>query len=158
MFPQFPSKVYFPSMECQTFYWSNIQGMTVNDSIKCRCAHSGMTGQVGSLSASVSFFSSPPPPCSFTCPIFRVLFGSCSLRTADAFPVIASLPLRERSDDRKCVCCSQAMALVPCSLLRNCTEMFAMQATKTLDSNIHRIRLYPVGKAIGSHTTSTQFH
>ena len=41
---------------------------------------------------------------------------------------------------------------------RNCTETFAMQATKTLDSNIHRIRLYPVEKAIGSHTTSTQFH
>ena len=36
-----------------------------------------------------------------------------SLRTADAFPVVASLPpknsVRERSDDRKCVCCSQAM-------------------------------------------------
>ena len=35
-----------------------------------------------------------------------------SLRTADAFPVVASLPRkvailrRERSDDRKCVCCS----------------------------------------------------
>ena len=37
-----------------------------------------------------------------------------SLRTADAFPVVASLPpknifRRERSDDRKCVCCSQAI-------------------------------------------------
>ena len=33
-----------------------------------------------------------------------------SLRTADAFPVVASLPPRggERSDDRKCVCGSQA--------------------------------------------------
>ena len=35
-----------------------------------------------------------------------------SLRTADAFPVVASLPplsfRRERKDDRKCVCCSQA--------------------------------------------------
>ena len=31
-----------------------------------------------------------------------------SLRTADAFPVVVSLPRRERSDDRKCVCCSQA--------------------------------------------------
>ena len=34
-----------------------------------------------------------------------------SLRTVDAFPVFASLPpifRRERSDDRKCVCCSQA--------------------------------------------------
>ena len=34
----------------------------------------------------------------------------CSLRTADAFPVVASLPFGggQRSDDRKCVCCSQA--------------------------------------------------
>ena len=35
--------------------------------------------------------------------------------TADAFPVVASLPpifLRERSDDRKCVCCSQATTSV----------------------------------------------
>ena len=42
---------------------------------------------------------------------------STSQRTADAFPVVASLPLkiaifrRERSDDRKCVCCSQATIL-----------------------------------------------
>ena len=38
--------------------------------------------------------------------------GFPSLWTADAFPVVASLPPkngRERSDDRKCVCCSQAM-------------------------------------------------
>ena len=36
--------------------------------------------------------------------------GVCSLRTADAFPVVASLPFGggQRSDDRKCVCCSQA--------------------------------------------------
>ena len=34
-----------------------------------------------------------------------------SLRTADAFPVVASLPPKNSdaiSDDRKCVCCSQA--------------------------------------------------
>ena len=31
-----------------------------------------------------------------------------SLRSADAFPVVASLP--PRSDDRKCVCASQASA------------------------------------------------
>ena len=31
-----------------------------------------------------------------------------SLQTAEAFPVVASLPQRETSDDRKCVCCSQA--------------------------------------------------
>ena len=36
--------------------------------------------------------------------------GVCSLRTADAFPVVASLPFGggQRRDDRKCVCCSQA--------------------------------------------------
>ena len=36
--------------------------------------------------------------------------GVCSLRTADAFPVVASLPFGggQRSDDQKCVCCSQA--------------------------------------------------
>ena len=34
---------------------------------------------------------------------------STGLRTADAFPVVASPPpIRERNDDRKCVCCSQA--------------------------------------------------
>ena len=37
-----PSKVYFRSTEGQTFYWSI---MTIDDSIKCRCANSGMTGQ-----------------------------------------------------------------------------------------------------------------
>ena len=34
----------FPLHESQLFYWSI---MTAVDSIKCRCAHSGMTGQVG---------------------------------------------------------------------------------------------------------------
>ena len=41
-----------------------------------------------------------------------IIFSSkdSSLWTADTFPVVASLPLfrRERSDVRKCVCCSQA--------------------------------------------------
>ena len=32
------------STESQTFYWSI---MTADDNIKCRCANSGMTGQVG---------------------------------------------------------------------------------------------------------------
>ena len=61
--------------------------MTAVDSIKCRCVNSGMTGQVGGfqnrrvcldLSASVSFLSSPPPPRSLTCTIFRAVFDSCS--------------------------------------------------------------------------------
>ena len=34
------------------------------------------------------------------------LIQASSLRTADTFPVVAFR--RERSDDRKCVCCSQA--------------------------------------------------
>ena len=38
---------------------------------------------------------------------FATPFINNSLRTADAFPVVASLP----SSDRKCVCCSQATPL-----------------------------------------------
>ena len=34
-----------------------------------------------------------------------------SLRTADVFPVVASLPPKERSDDRKYVCRSQAESI-----------------------------------------------
>ena len=52
-------------MEGQTFHWSI---MTVDDSIKCRCANSGMTGQVGgfqnpgvSLQAFPSFLPHPVP-------------------------------------------------------------------------------------------------
>ena len=44
---------------------------------------------------------------------FLSVLVTLSLRTADAFSVVASLSpknifRRERSDDRKCVCCSQA--------------------------------------------------
>ena len=38
------SKVHFCSTEAQTFYWSIL---TADDSIKCRCANSSMTGQMG---------------------------------------------------------------------------------------------------------------
>ena len=38
------SEVHFRSTESQTCYRSI---MRANDSIKCRCANSGMTGQVG---------------------------------------------------------------------------------------------------------------
>ena len=43
-------------------------------------------------------------------PLYFVSTKRCSLRSADVFPVVASLPLfgRERSDDRKYVCASQA--------------------------------------------------
>ena len=40
----------------------------------------------------------------------------------------------------------RSLTLVPCSLLQNCTETLAMQATQTLDSTSHRISLYPVEK------------
>ena len=56
----------FPLHEGQLFYWSI---MTAVDSIKCRCAHSGMTGQVGGfqnpgvcLQAFPSFLPHPLSP------------------------------------------------------------------------------------------------
>ena len=59
------SEVYFPSTESQTFYWSI---MTADDGIRCRCANSGMTGQVGGfqnpgvcLQAFPSFLPHPLP-------------------------------------------------------------------------------------------------
>ena len=59
------SEVHFRSTESQTFYWSI---MTADDSIKCRCANSGMTGQVGGfqnpgvcLQAFPSFLLHPLP-------------------------------------------------------------------------------------------------
>ena len=74
------SKVHFRSTGGQTFYWSI---MTADDSIKCRCANSGMTGQVGCfqnpgvcLQAFPSFL--PHPTRSFTCAIFRAVFDSRS--------------------------------------------------------------------------------
>ena len=71
------SEVHFRSTESQTFYRSI---MTADDSIKCRCANSGMTGQVGGfqnpgvcLQAFPSFL-----PHSFTSAIFRAVFDSRS--------------------------------------------------------------------------------
>ena len=59
------SKVHFRSTEGQIFYWSI---MTADDSIKCRCANSGMTSQVGGfqnplvcLQAFPSFLPHPLP-------------------------------------------------------------------------------------------------
>ena len=94
----------------------NIQCMTTDDSIKCWWAQSGLTGQVGA-------FQNP---------------GFCleALPSFLPYPHLAlSRPFFVRS-----------LALVPCSLLQNCTETLAMQATQTLDSTSHRISLYPVEK------------
>ena len=50
-------------------------------------------------------------------PNYRFIYLYVSLRTADTFPVVASLPLknsyfwRERGDDQKCVCCLQATCM-----------------------------------------------
>ena len=50
--------------------------------------------------------------------VFITVLVFASLRTADAFPVVASLP-RERSDDRKCVCGSQAKFLLTLYFFKN---------------------------------------
>ena len=59
------TEVHFRSTESQTLYWSI---MTADDSIKCWCANSGMTGQVGGfqnpgvcLQAFPSFLPHPSP-------------------------------------------------------------------------------------------------
>ena len=92
------SKVHFCSTEGQTFYWSI---MTADDSIKCRCANSGMTGQVGGFQnpwvCLQAFPSFPPHP----------------------LPALLLVPFFARQ-----------LILVPCSLLIDCTETLAMQATR----------------------------
>ena len=65
--------------------------MTADDSIKCRCANSGMTDQVGSFQNRAVvckrfLLSSSPPACSFTCVIFRAVFDSCSSFFAPSKP------------------------------------------------------------------------
>ena len=72
------SEVHFSSKEGQTFYWSI---MPAHDSIKCRCANSGMTGRVSGfqnpgvcLQAFPSFHTPSPP---FTSAIFRAVFDFC---------------------------------------------------------------------------------
>ena len=47
-----------------------------------------------------------PPRAFIAIEISSVLLALRTLRTADVFPVVASLPPMERSDDRKYVCCS----------------------------------------------------
>ena len=91
------SKVHFRYSEGQTFYWSI---MTGDDSIKCRCVNSGMTGQVGGfqnrgvcLQAFPSFLPHP-------------------------LPALLLAPFFARS-----------LTLVPRSLLLNRTETLATQAT-----------------------------
>ena len=95
------SEVHFRSTESQTFYWSI---MTADDSIKCRCANSGMTGQVGGfqnpgvcLQAFPSFLPHPLPTLLLT-PLF-----------------------------------SRCLTLVPPSWLLNRTETLATQARDMLN-------------------------
>ena len=89
------SEVYFRSTEGHIFYWSI---MTADDSIKCRCANSGMTGQVGG-------FQNP---------------GVC----LQAFPFFLPHPLPALLLTPFFARC---LTLVPCSLLLNCMEMLASQ-------------------------------
>ena len=92
----------FSFHEGQLFCWSI---MTAIDSIKCRCTHSGMTGQVGGfqnpgvgLQAFPSFLPHP-------------------------LSALLLVPFFARS-----------LALVPRSLLLNCTETLATQAKPNLES------------------------
>ena len=93
--------------------------MTADGSIKCWWAQSGLTGQVDA-------FQNP---------------GFC----LQAFPSFLPHPDLALLLGPFFV---QSLALVPCSLLQNCMETLAMQATQTLDNTIYRISLYPVEKAI----------
>ena len=87
----------FPLHEGQLFYWSIVTAAV--DSIKGRCAHSGMTGQVGG-------FQNP---------------GVClqAFRSFLPHPLSALLPVPFFG---------RSLTLVPCSLLLNRTETLAMQA------------------------------
>ena len=91
------SEVHFRSTESQTFYWSI---MTADDSIKCRCANSGMTGQVGG-------FQNP---------------GVC----LQAFPSFLPHPLPALL---LTLFFAQSLTLVPRFLLLNRTETLATQAS-----------------------------
>ena len=107
---QLPLKFIFRSTEGQTFYWSI---MTVDDSIKCRCANSGMTTQVGG-------FQNP---------------GVC----LQAFPSFLPYPL---PDLLLAPFFSRSLSPVPRSFLLNRTETLATQANFYLVSNrvntVHR--------------------
>ena len=90
------SEVHFRSTASQTFYWSI---MTADDSIKCRCANSGMTGQVGGFQN--------PGVCLQAFPSFL----------PHPLPALLLTPFFARS-----------LILVPRSLLLNRTETLAKQA------------------------------
>ena len=60
-----------------------------------------------------------------------------SLRTADVFPVVASLPSKERRDDRKYVCRSQAESILKkcCFSGRESTCKLCREHTYRISSN-----------------------
>ena len=89
------SEVHFRSTESQTFYRSI---MTADNSIKCRCANSGMTGQVGG---------------------FKIPGFACK-RFLPFFPTPSTLFYLRHF--------SRSLTLVPRSLLLNRTETLATQA------------------------------
>ena len=91
------SEVHFRSTESQTFYRSI---MTADDSIKCRCANLGMTGQVGGFQN--------PGVCLQAFPSFL----------PHPLPAVLLAPFFARS-----------LTLVPRSLLLNSTETLATQAS-----------------------------
>ena len=93
------SKVHFRSTKGRTFYWSI---MTVDDSIKCWFANSGMTDQVGGFQN--------PGVCLQAFPSFL----------PHPLPALLLAPFFARS-----------LTLVPCSLLLNRTETLTTHAQAT---------------------------
>ena len=93
------SEVHFRSTESQTFYRSI---MTADDSIKCRCTNSGMTGQVGGFQN--------PGVCLQAFPSFL----------PHPLPALLLAPLFSRS--------LTSLTLVPRSFRLNRTETLATQA------------------------------
>ena len=90
--------------------------------------------------------NAPPPPTPPKKRFLKINFeslilgggmGVCSLRTADAFPVVASLPFGggQRSDDRICVCCSQARGFA--------VPFYCVQVRKS-SSSVQTTHLHPL--------------
>ena len=100
------SEVHFRSTESQTFNWSI---MTADDSIKCRCANSGVTGKVGGFQN--------PGVCLQAFPFFLL----------HPLPALLLAPFFARS-----------LTLVPRSLLLNRTETLATQQPRPQDFSLKK--------------------
>ena len=104
------SEVQFRSTESQTFYWSI---MTADDSIKCRCGNSGMTGQVGDfqnprvcLQAFPSFLPQSLP---------ALLLAQFFARSLSLVPRSLLLNRKETLDTQATILGKSLVSLEPCA-------------------------------------------